>query len=872
VSKQAAPRRSRHADPRPGRPAVPQPARPADGQARRTIWPVRSGTVPFTGRGFTQRPETGQGPWDALHPGSTVIISPADPAGPGGTGKTRLAAAFAARMWAADQLDLLVWVAAGSRDSIVTGYAQALADIRVAAAPGQPEAAATRLLAWLAATGRRWLLVLDGLTDPADADGLWPHGPAGQVLVTTARPGVRPPQASGGHVAISLPAFSQREALRYLSDRLSEDHHQVAGSLDVAFGLGCLPAGLDLAVAYLQESGQGTRQYRQACERYRPQDGRPAADPLAPAWMVAVGRAVQLAPAGQAWPALKLAAVLGPAGIPGTILTAVAAAGYITGLARVTEADQLGVQAAYGNLEQLGLIRIAPGDAVRTVWTAAALQESVRRSMGEEERRRTVLVAADAILGTWPAAGPAASTVVGTAAASLEQAYRDCAVSVLRYSGRELWERGPHPLLARAGQSLDEARMAGCALSYWRQLAARCGEHLGARSAITLEFRERAARAAVAAGHADEAIAQYKELVADTEEADGPGHEQTIAVRASLAQAYRAAGRLEDSISLAERVVTECERAFGPAQPPTTESLRTLAGAYAGAGRDSEAATVLRRCLAARERTVGLMQPGTIAIREQLAELCRRAGHADEAIGLYQDALTRVVKAAGPAYPDAVIAREHLAAAYDLAGRSDDAAAAFRQAITEWERVPGSGPRNTFAAQAGLAAINCRNGRLRAAFPLYESVLADLHQISGPGHPDTLRARWNVAAVYHKARRLPDAIGLGETVLADCERSLGPGHWETLSTRANLAHAYHAAGKLKRSSAQFDRALRDCEQALGPGDPLTGEVRVLRNRYLAGRQGAAPIITAPAAWIRASQQGRDSAPVGDQPWPGEPQL
>jgi tetratricopeptide (TPR) repeat protein len=151
-------------------------------------------------------------------------------------------------------------------------------------------------------------------------------------------------------------------------------------------------------------------------------------------------------------------------------------------------------------------------------------------------------------------------------------------------------------------------------------------------------------------------------------------------------------------------------------------------------------------------------------------------------------------------------------------------------------------------------------------------VLADLYQISGPGHPDTLRARWNVAAAYHKARRLPDAIDLGETALADCERFLGPGHWETLSTRANLAHAYHAAGKLKRSSAQFDRALRDCEQALGPDDPLTGEVRVLRNRYLAGRQGGAPIITAPAAWIRASQEAHDSAPADPGSWPAGPQL
>jgi tetratricopeptide (TPR) repeat protein len=114
------------------------------------------------------------------------------------------------------------------------------------------------------------------------------------------------------------------------------------------------------------------------------------------------------------------------------------------------------------------------------------------------------------------------------------------------------------------------------------------------------------------------------------------------------------------------------------------------------------------------------------------------------------------------------------------------------------------------------------------------------------GTPTRSGARWNLAAACHKARRLPEAISLGEAALAGCEQFLGAGHRETLSARANLAHAYHAAGLLKRASAHFDRALRDCEQSVGPDDPLTGEVRVLRKRYLAGRQGAAPIITGPA--------------------------
>ncbi|HEY6480880.1 MAG TPA: hypothetical protein VIZ00_12675, partial [Streptosporangiaceae bacterium] len=113
------------------------------GPPRRTAWPVRSGTLPIPGDGVTERPETGPRGLDALRPGVTVILGPPEPggpggpAGPGGTGKTGLAAAFAARLWAAGQLDLLAWVDAGSRDSIVSGYARVVADIRVAAAPGR---------------------------------------------------------------------------------------------------------------------------------------------------------------------------------------------------------------------------------------------------------------------------------------------------------------------------------------------------------------------------------------------------------------------------------------------------------------------------------------------------------------------------------------------------------------------------------------------------------------------------------------------------------------------------------------------------------------------------------------------------------------
>jgi tetratricopeptide (TPR) repeat protein len=839
-------------------------------QPQSRTWPVRTGVVPFLGEAYARRPETGLGPWDALHPGLVVILGPdgdprASAASRSGTGKTQLAAAFAIRLWTAGQIDLLVWVDAGSRDSIVSGYASALADIKIAAQPGRPEASAARFLTWLAGTGRRWLVVLDGVVDPADADGLWPYGPSGQVLVTTRLAGLRPrpatPPDAPEQLAIAVPAFSQREALDYMSGRLNDDPYQAAGSLDLAITLECLPIGLALAVAYLHDSGQDCRQYRLARERYRHDSANGvASDPLAPSWMLAVDRARQFAPTELAWPAIKLAAVLGSAWIPGAVLTSSAACAYVTGRRSVTRGDQGNLRATFGNLQRLGLVTIEPDDEARTVWMPSALQLSIRQVMTSTELRQTVAAAADAVDECWPRrVGPGSQPTQP----SLEQAFRDCAVNLRRCDDVALWDGGGHPLLVRVGQSLDDAQMPETAFAYWRELTARSAEYFGARSPVTIELRERLASAAMAAGRAAEATSLREQLVADIDQVAGPNHPQAIASRASLALAFHAVGRLSDAISLGERVVADSEAVLGPAHPQTAESLNELGSVYAESERHPEAIGALEHCLAVREQTLGVMHEQTSSARYHLAEAYRRANQPRDAILLYQDALARMESAAGAAHPDTIAAREKLAIAYYQAGQTDVAVVTLERAVADWKRVPGAALADTLAARANLAAIYCQGGRLKEAVALYESEVADLERISGPDHPDTLRARWKLAAAWHKAKRLPEAIKLGEATLTDCERILGPGHWETLTARANLAHAYHSAGLLKRASAQFDRALHDCEQSLGADDPLTQQVRALRKRYLAGRQGAAPIIAPPAGLPRCCAVGAGAHAEGE---------
>ena len=90
-------------------------------------------------------------------------------------------------MWRKETPDgVLVWLAAASRDSALSGYRQAALERSGMVPAEDAETTATRFLAWLADTRQPWLVVLDGVTDPAELGGLWPAGPAGHVLVTAA--------------------------------------------------------------------------------------------------------------------------------------------------------------------------------------------------------------------------------------------------------------------------------------------------------------------------------------------------------------------------------------------------------------------------------------------------------------------------------------------------------------------------------------------------------------------------------------------------------------------------------------------------------------------------------------------------------------
>ena len=807
-----------------------------------------SGIIPPLTDPFFQREETAIDLKSGLVPGETVVLThgletASAPAAQGGTGKTQLAAEFMHGLRSARAVEALVWVTATSREAVITGFAQAASMIGTGEEDATAEADAARFVAWLAHTERPWALVIDDLADLADLEGLWPTGPAGQVVITTRQPGaafdsgaaLNTAEARGLRIA-PVGGFSRREALSYLSSRLTDDPDRRIEALDLGEDLDGLPLGLAQAAAVLNVSGLSCREYRAQLSERRKHMSGVTVEGVSPAvlatWSLAAERAHELPPAGLAWPALALAAMLDPHGIPGAVLTSPAACSYIAGGPSSAGPDQNVIRAAIANLARVSLVSIDPANPVRTVRMHPSVQAAVRAYLPPADLEQVMIAAADALVQTWPEPGGRAhGGRTWGGAAQLDQAFRDCAASLraaedgTHAASSALWQPQAHPVLFRAGRSLEDGRLADSAIAYWQSVVTACGRWLGSEHADTAAAKDRLAIAYESAGRFGDAIAAFQNALADRERHSGPDHPDTITACTRLAHAYSGAGRPAEAMALYEQTVAESSRQLGLGHPITLAARTGLADAYQAAGLSKESLAAYRMLAADSQRLLGPRHRSTLAARDSLADAFLANGQPGEAIEQYKGLLADHEAIGGPDHPDAIAARASLASAFRRSGKLKDAIAQYRRVLEARERVEGPGHPDTITARANLAFAYRSAGQLREAIPAYERTLHDRERVQGPDHADTRTARCNLASAYQQAGRLNDAIRHYERALADCERMLGPGDLETLTTRSSLASAQYADGRLMEVITVLERALADSERYLGPDHPMTQAVR-----------------------------------------------
>ncbi|MGD0604638.1 MAG: tetratricopeptide repeat protein [Streptosporangiaceae bacterium] len=682
---------------------------------------------------------------DTLAPGASVALVPgsAFAEGPqnwlGACGKTQIAVIIAESLWQSAAIDILIWINATSRASVLSGFVEASVASSGIEPTGTAESIVARFVNWLNTTSQQWLVVFDDLPDSVSLEGLWPEGPAGRVLATSPHSAI-----TGRHGTQVMPVgfFSVREALNCLTERLSVNPAQRHGAIDLIEALGREPLALAQASAVVANSTLACRDYRDYFARRRQQIGVAAGEvPSAAAvtWTLSLGQAESLLPGESVRAMLVFVALLDGHGIPGTIFSTPAVMAYLGGAVAPFSAavDPKPAWDALLAIERAGLITVSRAESPPTILMSSVLQGAIRLAAPAKVRDPAARAAATALLEAWPVeeTQPWTAERLRSNAASLQGTATDV-----------LWADGCHPLMLRAGRSLDNARMVGPAVEHWRDLAARCDSKLIPGHPDTLVVAAQLAAAYLAAGYAADAVTWYQRVLAERGRELPPGHPAIVAARVNLARSLIMAGELTDAVAVLHRAVTECEQFRGPDHPDTLNVSDELAAAYLAAADTTAAIRLLNRTVADRERVQGALDPGTLATRDRLA------------------------------------------AAYLAAGKAKDAISQYKRVLSDREKVLGHGHPDTISASADLSAAYQTAGKMPAAMQLSQQCCADSERVLGPDHVDTLARLANLATLYYAVGRLGDAATLLHDVAGRCDRVLPYGDPLTRAVRQSLAN------------------------------------------------------------------------------------
>ncbi|MEU9484183.1 NB-ARC domain-containing protein [Streptomyces decoyicus] len=750
----------------------------------REDWPRQIGLVPGQADCFQHREAASRLDWAVAEGGTAVMCQLLS--GTGGVGKTQLAAHYARTTWDAGQVDLLMWVTAGSREAITTAYAQAGAQV-AGADLEDPEDAAARLLSWLQTTDRKWLIVLDDLADPADLRGLWPPTQRrGKALVTTRR---RDAALSGpGRRRIDIGLFSPAESIAYLTAKLAAAHRnddaaQIAGLAD---DLGHLPLALAQAVTYLIDLGLSCAGYRtRLADRTReladvmpekgnlPDDHR---DIIAATWSLSVEHADALRPQGLARRMLELASVLDPNGIPVVILTAPPALrslgirrkAMIRGRRERKKApESVSVQEAADSLRclhRLSLVDFVPDARHETVRVHHLVQRATREahalgyvqdgSRMDESDWRNLTIGSDAC---WAAESvehvrrerDREFTLLPVLRANAEAVANHMATggSSDRFSlGLRVGAAGQAAVAREqfedllAGLSAEEEPKPALFQSPGNRRAYELGKHIEQLSA-----RHNVAWWQMEAGDSAGAVVAFEKLLLDKEEVFGRNHLSTFGTRYGLAWAQGESGDAATAVKafvalLADRIqaLTYKTRTFSPRR-----SVRA-----AQRIRDEKMAVDLEARSGATDRSPGALpqlEPPVPSARYGLAWWRGRAGDPSGAVAGFEALLADQVR---------------------LLDTFDPQRLATRHALAHWRGEAG---------EPGRAVI------------LLTDLLADQTGNLGPEHPDTLKTRHSLAQWRGEAGEPDRAVVLLTELLADRTSILGPLHPHTRATRDALA-------------------------------------------------------------------------------------
>ncbi|MYZ38652.1 MULTISPECIES: tetratricopeptide repeat protein [unclassified Streptomyces] len=763
---------------------APPPRRPEES------WPKRVGTVPPVAECFRERAVAAD-----LDAGGAVVL-----AGWSGVGKTQLAVGHAERLWADGEVDLLVWITAGSRDAIQLGYLAAAKALNEEAAGDE---AVKRFLAWLTETPRRWLIVFDGLSESDDLRDLWPPRHASGRTVVTTRLGDVDAFGEDMHLAF-VGGFDDREAVEYLHERQAESPHLAEGAAELASELERFPLLLAHAANYVASRDTTYAEYHRLwsarCEQVATRHSWLADTymPLRPGFVshipaVATCSLLLDLASGLTRPVLDLASLVDGGAIPLAFFGTSAVARHLTASqGRTVDAND--VRSALAQAHRLGLATI---DAHRMLrldpWMRRVLLEYIEITVLDERDRTTPndwisprpdppdmgeRAAGDALVEAWP---DARSDPVGN------QVFFAAATVLRGWADEHFWLNGGHPVLIRAGTGLKDAGLLDPAAVYFQYLHGMAQRRLGEDHHETRSIRGHLVtlRSLIARGE----VTELEKLLAEQTRTLGPRHRETLATRSKVAFA-RAATTPGDRSSADElqNVLADQRRVLGRNDQDTLFTRYFLGYLLVMSGDLDGGMRELKKVLKDQRRALGFDHARTLYTRQMLAEL--RISQ-DDTSGL-----------------DKVL----------------------HELIEDQKRVLGRNSEQALSTRHNLAVVRVRRGDTAEAATELEEVLADFARVYGADHRETLAVRRNLAATYSELGDEVGALAELELTMNYANRVFSPDDKDFKTTRDRLDHYRHGA---------YWQVMDEYEREWGANEYLLSQMKdIISSRYFHNEAGA----------------------------------
>lgn len=667
--------------------------------------PYRSGAVP-TRAGCYQRRAVNTILLESVRSGAPASVV----SGMGGVGKTQLAVDIAEQLWTADELDLLIWATARSRDTILADYTR-VATVLTGTADLDLESGARRLLDWLASARCRWLVVLDDLDSPAHLVDCWPPQTAtGRVVVTTRRQDAA--LLGHGRQVIEVDLFTPTESSSYLMAKLGGAATGVEG---VAQDLGHLPLALSQAAAYMLDRNLTCADYRCRLADQRrtlaslvPEDeGLPDQyrNTIAATWSLSIERADQLGPRGLARHLMGLLSLTDPNGLPVAVLSTPPLLTYLSRRVGRPVTIEHALD-ALASLRRLNLAMYDPASRHREVRVHGMLQRSTRDRLS-------------------------ISDMISSAA-------------VLCWAEHFAWMEGVHdPLLWLVLRANSDA------------LSAATRGRLGLAGADQATLRARAL-----ADFATRSVTYLSGLRAAAVTELGPAHPDTLMAARCLATWQGTTGDVVSAAATFSEICDERTRMPGHTDLDVLSDRRGLIECRGEVAGPAQALRELTDLLADCERALGVDHPETLAVRYGVARWQARTGDRGGAADAFDQLHDDCVRALGADHFETIGIRYGVARARWRAGEHAAAVLAYEQLYNDHLRVLGADHPDTRTARRSLRLWQDPDPTRLSAVTWVERQLVKGTRCYGHSHPAALDMRIFFAA-YRMERDIQAPVSRG---------------------------------------------------------------------------------------------------------------